>query len=81
MILLLRLLVKCGVKEVYAAGLDGYKNFGQAFYKNELDTGLEEKDRIAHTDDNYSMMQDLKKEHPEFVMNFLTDSVYMGVFK
>ena len=80
-ILLLRLLVKCGVKEVYAAGLDGYKNFGQAFYKNELDTGLEEKDRIAHTDDNYSMMQDLKKEHPEFVMNFLTDSVYMGVFK
>jgi 4-hydroxy 2-oxovalerate aldolase len=80
-ILLLRLMLKCGIKEVYVAGLDGYKSFGQAFYKTELDTGLAEKDRILHTNDNYSMMQNIKSEYPEFKVKFLTDSVYRGAFE
>lgn len=79
-ILLLRLLQKCGVNEIYAAGLDGYKNFGQAFYKNELDTGLDQKTRIENTNDNISMMKDMKVSNPKFVIHFLTDSVYKEVF-
>lgn len=80
-ILLLRLLQKCGVNQVYAAGLDGYKNFGQAFYKNELDTGLDETARKEHTLDNISMMKDMRKTNPEFHVTFLTDSVYEAVFE
>lgn len=80
-ILLLRLLQRCGVNEIYAAGLDGYKKFGQAFYKNELDTGLEEKDRIEHTNDNISMLNDMKVINQDFMINFLTDSIYAEVFK
>ncbi len=80
-ILLLRLLIKCGVKEVYIAGLDGYKSFGQAFYDNELDTGLDEKSRIEHTNDNLSMMKDIMENNPNFVMHFLTDSVYKTIFE
>lgn len=80
-ILLLRLLFRCGVKELYAAGLDGYKSFGQAFYKNALDTGLAESDRAEHTADNLSMMTDMRKEHPDFRIHFLTESVYSNVFE
>ncbi len=80
-ILLLRLLQKCGVNEIYAAGLDGYKKYGQAFYKNELDTGLDEKTRMENTDDNVSMMKDMKASNPEFIIHFLTDSVYKEVFE
>ena len=80
-ILLLRLLLRCGVSELYAAGLDGYKSFGQAFYKNALDTGLADSDRIEHTADNLSMMTDLRAEHPEFCVHFLTESVYSKVFE
>ena len=80
-ILLLRLLLRCGVSELYAAGLDGYKSFGQAFYKNVLDTGLAEADRIEHTADNLSMMADLRTEHPDFAIHFLTESVYSTVFE
>ncbi len=79
-ILLLRLLLKCGVQDVYIAGLDGYKAFGQAFYKTELDTGLAEHDRVLHTEDNYAMMQDIQKENPTFGVHFLTDSAYEGAF-
>jgi 4-hydroxy 2-oxovalerate aldolase len=80
-ILLLRLLQKCGVNEMYAAGLDGYKSFGKAFYKNELDTGLADRDRAEHTADNISMMEDMKKSNPDFMIHFLTDSVYRKVFE
>lgn len=80
-ILLLRLLLRCGVSELYVAGLDGYKSFGQAFYKDGLDTGLAESDRIEHTADNLSMMADLRAEHPNFCVHFLTESVYSKVFE
>ena len=79
-ILLLRLLQKCGVNDIYAAGLDGYKAFGQAFYKNDLDTGLEDRDRIEHTKDNISMMEDIKSTNPDFKVFFVTDSVYKDIF-
>lgn len=80
-ILLIRLLLKCGVSQVFVAGLDGYKKFGQAFYKNELDTGLEEQERIENTEDNLSMLEDIKENNPNFKMRFLTDSVYSSIFE
>lgn len=80
-ILLLRLLQRCGVDEIYIAGMDGYKNFGQAFYKNELDTGLDEKTRDEHTRDNLSMMKDMKQTNPNFTLHFLTESVYEELLK
>lgn len=80
-ILLLRLLQRCEINDVYVAGLDGYKSFGQAFYKNELDTGLDEKTRIDHTNDNISMMKDIRKNNPDFMIHFLTESVYQEVFQ
>ena len=79
-ILLLRLLIKCGVKKVFVAGLDGYKEVGETFYKNELETGLTAKDRKEHTQENISMMQDIKQEYPGFTMEFLTDSMYADIF-
>lgn len=79
-ILLLRLLQRCDVNKLYAAGLDGYKNYGQAFYKNELDTGLDAKDRVEIIKDNISMMQDMIKSNPKFKINFLTESVYSEIF-
>lgn len=75
-ILLMRLLQRCGVDEIYIAGMDGYKDFGEAFYKNELDTGLDEKARNEHTCDNLSMMKDMKQTNPNFALHFLTESVY-----
>lgn len=80
-ILLLRLLQKCKVNRIYAAGLDGYKRFGQAFYKNELDTGLDEKAREEHTNDNISMMIDMRVSNPNFEIVFLTDSIYKVIFE
>ena len=80
-ILLLRLLQKCGVNELYAAGLDGYKPFGKAFYKNELDTGLEDKDRLEQTQDNISMMKDMRLSNQDFMIHFVTESVYASVFQ
>lgn len=80
-ILLLRLLQRCGVNEIYTAGLDGYKNFGKAFYKNELDTGLAEQDRIEQTNDNISMMKDMRQSNLEFMVKFITPSVYEEVFR
>lgn len=80
-ILLFRLLQRCRVNTIYVAGLDGYKNFGQAFYKNELDTGLAEKDRIEHTRDNISMMEDMRHNNPDFLVRFITPSVYEEVFE
>lgn len=80
-ILLIRLLLKCGVSQVFVAGLDGYKKFGQAFYKNELDTGLEEQERVKNTEDNLSMLEDVRIHNPNFRMHFLTDSIYSRIFE
>ncbi|MBR1676824.1 MAG: hypothetical protein IJ706_05920 [Clostridia bacterium] len=81
LIMLLRLLLKCGVTSMAAAGLDGYEKFGKAFYKNELDTGLDEKARLEHTNDNISMIEDLRSQYSEFKISFLTDSVYEKCFR
>lgn len=80
-ILLLRLLQRCRVNEMYAAGLDGYQSFGKAFYKNELETNLDEQTRKDHTNDNISMMKDMRETNPNFLIHFLTDSVYKEVFE
>lgn len=80
-ILLLRLLIKCGVEEVYIAGLDGYKDRGNAFYKDELDTGLAFADRLENTNDNKAMLKDIKESYPKFGVSFITDSVYANIFE
>jgi len=75
-ILLMRLLQRCDVNEFYVAGMDGYKNFGEAFYSNELDTGMDAEMRIEHTHDNYSMIKDMKTNNPHLAIHFITKSVY-----
>lgn len=80
-VLLLRFLQKCGINEIYIAGMDGYKNYEQSFYTNEIDTGLDEKAKIEHTNDNISMMKDMKESNPELTVHFLTDSVYKKIFE
>jgi 4-hydroxy 2-oxovalerate aldolase len=80
-ILLLRLLQRCGINELYVAGLDGYGQTREAFYKKELDTGLDEKTRQEITSDNLSMLEDMKASNPAFSLHFLTESVYREVFE
>lgn len=75
-ILLLRLLIRCAVKEVYIAGLDGYKDAGETFYNNELEMGLADEERRLQLQENYSMIQDLENNFPEFRIFFITNSVY-----
>lgn len=75
-ILLLRLLIKCEVRDVTVAGMDGYSLSGQSFYSKELETNLDDADKIDHTNDNLKMIKDIKRECPEFNMHFITESIY-----
>lgn len=77
-ILLMRLLQRCNINNIYIAGMDGYERSGQAFYSNELDTGLDETTRIEHTQDNFSMIQDMQQSNPNLEIHFITKSVYEG---
>lgn len=78
-ILLLRLLIKCNVKKVYIAGLDGYGSPGDTFYCNDLETGMENKDRVELTRENSEMICDMLENHPDFKIEFITKSVYEKV--
>jgi len=80
-ILLMRLLIMCGIQEMFFAGLDGYQNFGSAFYSNELETNLDKQARAEHTRDNISMMRDIRTNTPNLKVSFLTESVYEEVFQ
>lgn len=80
-VLLLRLLARCGVHELYAAGMDGYMKYGDAFYRNDLDTGLAENDRIEHTRENLEMMRNMRERNPKFKVHFITPSIYEEVFE
>lgn len=79
-ILLLRLLVKCGVKNINIAGLDGFRTAGFSFYRSDLDTGVKEADKIELTEDNYSMIEDFKNEYPEIQISFLTPTIYEKIY-
>lgn len=78
-ILAIRLLIRCGIFEVYIAGMDGYRDFGTSFYKNELDTNLDKESRDLSTEDNISMLKDIISHYPQFRMHFLTETVYSEV--
>lgn len=78
-ILAIRLLIRCGIFEVYVAGMDGYRDFGSSFYKNELDTNLDKESRNLSTEDNISMLKNIISNYPQFRMHFLTETVYSEV--
>lgn len=78
-ILLFRLIQRCGVNKMYIAGMDGYKNLGQSFYSNELDTGIDEKNRIEYTQDNISMIKDMLQSNPKLELHFITPSIYQDL--
>lgn len=80
-ILLLRLLIRCGIKEVYIAGFDGYNEESDSFYDNALDTGIDKAEKIEHTKDNLSMLKDIGESNNDFKIQFITPSVYEKVFK
>ena len=75
-ILLFRLLLRCGVKHIAVAGLDGYKESDNTFYNKNLETNLSQKDRIICNQENLSMIRDLLKEHQGFTLDFVTQSEY-----
>ena len=80
-ILLMRLMIKCQVRKMYMAGLDGYTGSGDAFYDNELDTNMNATDRVEHTNDNISMMKDILADNKDLQVRFLTASIYEEVFQ
>lgn len=75
-ILLLRLLINCEVKKIFIAGLDGYDSKNEFFYKKELDSGLENDDKIENTKENMEMLRDIIDENPNLKLHFLTRSIY-----
>lgn len=75
-ILLLRLLIKCNVSNINIAGMDGYLEKNDTFYKKELETGLDSDARLSHRNDNIAMLKDLNKDHPNVNINFITTSIY-----
>lgn len=74
-ILLLRLLVKIGIKNVYIAGLDGYKSYGNAFYTNEMETALSDSERAQASRENGEMLKDIV-DSSNLNINFITKSEY-----
>lgn len=80
-ILLFRLLAKCGSKEIIVAGLDGYKDIGKAFYDEELETGLTNLARKQATEENLSMLKDFHDGNKDVKVSFLTPSVYQKSFE
>ncbi len=75
-VLLLRLLSRCDVRSVYIAGLDGYGPSGEAFYDQELETGLTYAERCQVTEENSSMLGDFLHENSGFDIHFITKSIY-----
>lgn len=80
-ILLLRLLQRCSINEIYAAGLDGYQDFGNTFYNTDLEVSMDLQDRLEQTEDNLSMLRDMRKTNPDFKIHFLTQSIYEEAFE
>lgn len=75
-ILLLRLLAKCGANDIYIAGLDGYKKKGEAFMDDELETALSIGERQQATRENQQMLDDLRLDYPTIKIRFVTSTVY-----
>lgn len=75
-ILLLRLLLRCNVQEVFVAGLDGYTNKENTFYKSELNIGMDKEEMSMHNRDNLLMIEEMLNDNPEFSIHFITESIY-----
>ncbi len=80
-ILLIRLMIKCGITDIYIAGLDGYStDSDKSFYDWKLETQLRDDDKKEYTNDNYSMLKDIRDNYPFVTVNFLTNSPYKEIF-
>jgi 4-hydroxy 2-oxovalerate aldolase len=85
-ILLLRLLIKLCVKDIYIAGLDGFcGQSGENYYDNSLITDISEKDLLLLTKEIEEMLFDIKNSFEGgaaggIKINFLTESKYSKIF-
>lgn len=75
-IMLIRLLLNCGVSKIYVAGIDGYGQFGDTFYKSELETNLDDRDRILQTQENIEMLKSIMEKNPNLSIRFISKSLY-----
>lgn len=75
-ILLLRLLDRIDVREVYIAGLDGYKSYGNAFYDKSMETALSDAERIQATNENGEMIREVIRNSKNMRITFITESEY-----
>ena len=78
-ILILRLLVKLGVKSVNFAGFDGFsENSELNYYDNSLVTTTNKEDLLLLTKETKEMLLDLQNS---ISVNFITDSLYGEVLE
>lgn len=77
MILLLRLVLELGCKEVYIAGFDGFTaNRSQNYYLQDLETSMKIEDLLLLTEENRQMLDDLEMHYSDAHIVFLTTSQY-----
>ena len=78
-ILLLRLLIKLGIKRVFFAGFDGFSGESDSnYYDNSLVTTTNKEDLLLLTKETKEMLADLKNS---IDIHFVTDSLYSEVFE
>ena len=71
-LMLMRLLVSLGVKNVKLAGMDGYQADAGNYYNNQLEYNFSSK--LAER--NISIEQELKKISKNLKISFITPTVY-----
>ena len=72
-LMLLRLLIACGVKKVFVAGMDGYNEYkSNNYYSNELNYIFEKEAKER----NDAISNDLKEISKQIEMVFVTPSAY-----
>jgi 4-hydroxy 2-oxovalerate aldolase len=77
MILLLRLVIALGCREVYIAGFDGFSpDNKENYYSEDLITDMKVEDLRILTNENREMLLDILKKNPNIELKFITTSLY-----
>lgn len=77
MILLLRLILGIGHKEVWLAGFDGFSETkGENYYSSDLITNVKKDDLLLLNKENQQMLEELMNEYIDAKVIFLTTSRY-----